>query len=28
MNIQGIGEKVFLNLRTLVTVAPVKTTER
>ena len=28
MNIQGIGEKVFLKLRTLVTVAPVKTTER
>ena len=28
MNIQGIGEKAFLKLRTLVTVAPVKTTER
>ena len=28
MNIQGIGEKAFLKLRTLITVAPVKTTER
>jgi len=28
MNIQGIGEKAFLKLRTLVTVAPAKTTER
>lgn len=28
MNIQGIGEKAFLKLRTLVTVAPPKTTER
>jgi competence protein ComEA len=28
MNIQGIGEKSFLKLRTLITVAPPKTTER
>ena len=28
MNVQGIGEKSFLKLRTLVTVAPIKTTER
>ena len=28
MNVQGIGEKSFLKLRTLVTVAPPKTSER
>jgi len=28
MNIQGIGEKSFLKLRTLITVAPPKTSER
>jgi len=28
MNIQGIGEKSFLKLRTLVTVAPPKTSDR
>jgi competence protein ComEA len=28
MNVQGIGEKAFLKLRTLVTVVPPKTTER
>jgi competence protein ComEA len=28
MNIQGIGEKSFLKLRTLITVAPPKATER
>jgi competence protein ComEA len=28
MNIQGIGEKVFLRLKPLVTVTPPKTTER
>jgi len=28
MNIQGIGEKAFLKLRPLVTVAPIKTVER
>jgi comEA protein len=28
MNIKGIGEKTFLKLKTLVTVAPPKTTER
>lgn len=28
MNVQGIGEKSFLQLRTLVTVTPPKTTER
>jgi competence protein ComEA len=28
MNVQGIGEKSFLKLRTLVTVAPAKTTDR
>lgn len=28
MNVQGIGEKNFLKLRTLVTVAPPKTIER
>jgi competence protein ComEA len=28
MNIQGIGEKSFLKLRTLITVTPPKTTER
>jgi competence protein ComEA len=28
MNVQGIGEKSFLKLRTLVTVAPAKATER
>ncbi|HEX5070622.1 MAG TPA: helix-hairpin-helix domain-containing protein [Vicinamibacterales bacterium] len=28
MNVQGIGEKSFLKLRTLVTVAPIKGTER
>jgi competence protein ComEA len=28
MNVQGIGEKSFLKLRTLVTVAPPKTVER
>ena len=28
MNVQGIGEKAFLKLRTLITVTPPKTTER
>ena len=28
MNVQGIGEKNFLKLRTLVSVSPVRTTER
>lgn len=28
MNVQGIGEKSFLKLRTLVTVAPAKTSDR
>ncbi len=28
MNVQGIGEKSFLKLRTLVTVAPAKATDR
>ena len=28
MNVKGIGEKSFLKLKTLVTVAPVKATER
>ena len=28
MNVRGIGEKTFLRLKPLITVAPVKTTER